>query len=214
MPDTLWPMDDVFVAMVETDAVILTVSADRYDCLVDANNLFRMTGTGQIIPRDPETSGALIASGLFQRSPPAAPRKRCDPPLREAAIDLPASAADIVRSTIQLVMATLAFRRLSFDQLVAKGTPGPTPMPGVAKPTLQRLLAGYRAALPWVPGEGECLQRAFLLHRLLARNGVSADWVFGVRTWPFSAHCWIQIGDCVVGDTVGRVKAYRPIMVV
>lgn len=39
-------------------------------------------------------------------------------------------------------------------------------------------------------------------------------WVFGVRTWPFAAHCWIQIGDLVVGDVLDRVRGYTPIRAV
>jgi hypothetical protein len=77
---------------------------------------------------------------------------------------------------------------------------------------LHALLAAARRARPWLPFEGECLQRTFLLRYFLARSGVATDWVFGVRTWPFSAHCWLQIGDLVVGDRLERVQRFTPIM--
>ena len=42
----------------------------------------------------------------------------------------------------------------------------------------------------------------------------AAVWVFGVRTWPFSAHCWLQIGDAVLDDDPERVGIYPPILAV
>jgi len=74
------------------------------------------------------------------------------------------------------------------------------------------LVGAARIVRPWVPSEGECLQRAFQLRRLLARRGIAVDWVFGVRTWPFGAHCWLQSGDMLVGDRLERVGRYTPIM--
>lgn len=214
MPDMLWPADDAFIAMVETDAIILTVSTDRYACLMDAGDLFGVAENGGIIPADAGAADALLTSGLVHRCQPSKPRKQASRPRNEAPTDAHAPLSAVIRSTVQLSLATLAFRRLSFVELVGAEPPDPKPRPMLDPVTLPRLLAGYRQALPWIPFEGECLQRAFLLRRLLEWHGVQADWVFGVRTWPFSAHCWLQIGDCVVGDTVGRVKSYTPIMVV
>jgi hypothetical protein len=51
-----------------------------------------------------------------------------------------------------------------------------------------------------------------LLLEFLAARGLAADWVFGVRTWPFSAHCWVQAGGIVLNDTVERVAPYRQIL--
>ena len=68
--------------------------------------------------------------------------------------------------------------------------------------------------LPWLPFQGQCLHRAFMLRRLLARRGLSVHWVFGVRTWPFMAHCWLQAGDTLVADDLDRVLGFTPILVV
>ncbi|WP_312062938.1 lasso peptide biosynthesis B2 protein [Brevundimonas sp.] len=50
--------------------------------------------------------------------------------------------------------------------------------------------------------------------RVLASRGRGATWVFGVRTWPFSAHCWLQVGDVLLDDDLDRVALYTPIMAV
>jgi Transglutaminase-like superfamily len=60
----------------------------------------------------------------------------------------------------------------------------------------------------------ECLYDSLALIEYLARHGVYPDWVFGVQTRPFIAHCWVQYGGVVFNDTVEHVSGYTPIMVV
>jgi hypothetical protein len=44
--------------------------------------------------------------------------------------------------------------------------------------------------------------------------GFDADWIIGVRTWPFMAHCWLQVGAVALDDDVERLAAYTPILAV
>jgi hypothetical protein len=60
----------------------------------------------------------------------------------------------------------------------------------------------------------ECLYDSLALLEYLARKSVYPDWVFGVRTRPFAAHCWVQHGGIVLNDTVEHVSGFTPIMVV
>jgi hypothetical protein len=60
----------------------------------------------------------------------------------------------------------------------------------------------------------ECLYDSFALIEFLARYDIYPDWVFGVQTRPFVAHCWVQQDEVVFNDTVERVSGYTPIMVV
>jgi hypothetical protein len=60
----------------------------------------------------------------------------------------------------------------------------------------------------------ECLFDSLALIEFLSRYGIHPDWVFGVQTRPFVAHCWVQYGDMVFNDTVEHVSGYTPIMVV
>ncbi|MDP3399561.1 MAG: lasso peptide biosynthesis B2 protein, partial [Brevundimonas sp.] len=114
---------------------------------------------------------------------------------------------------VSLLRSTLAFRGRPLFRLIEPLAPhgGSAAAP---EDRLARAVAAARSAMPWIPFEGECLQRAFQLRRLLAERGMSVTWVFGVRTWPFAAHCWLQREDLVVGDTVERVSRYVPIMAV
>ena len=56
--------------------------------------------------------------------------------------------------------------------------------------------------------------RSFVLLRFLQRSGLNARWVIGVRTWPFSAHCWLQIDDTALDDAWERLVVYEPILAV
>lgn len=59
-----------------------------------------------------------------------------------------------------------------------------------------------------------CLLESLSLLHVLGRYGIHAHWVFGVRTEPFFAHCWLQKHDCVLSDSLDRVWQFTPIMVV
>lgn len=72
----------------------------------------------------------------------------------------------------------------------------------------------FRQLLPFAPVTGACLLQAEMLLRFLNADGLDADWVFGVRTFPFLAHCWIQCGDHCVSEAPETLTVYRPIMVI
>jgi hypothetical protein len=59
-----------------------------------------------------------------------------------------------------------------------------------------------------------CLFESLAMIEFLASFRVEASWVFGVQTSPFCAHCWVQLGDTVINDTVEHVRGFTPIMVV
>jgi hypothetical protein len=77
---------------------------------------------------------------------------------------------------------------------------------------LVEAFARYRVYL--FTSKDECLHDSLALLEFLARYGIHPDWMFGVQTRPFAAHCWIQHGDIVFNDTVEHISGYTPIMVV
>lgn len=193
--------------------------------LRDANYLV-LAGAGAALRPDPASdflriaddalAAELDAAGLIVRaSPGAAAVGR--PVLPRAARDLP-DAADLVPrggevAALMWVAAETAWRvRFSpFARLVGERAPERPAGDGAA---LLRRAQVFDRLLPWIPWQGECLQRAAMLRRFLQRDGLDAAWVFGVRTWPFRAHCWLQAGDLVLGDRLERVVGYSPVMIV
>ena len=59
-----------------------------------------------------------------------------------------------------------------------------------------------------------CLLDSLTLLHFLNPEGIHPDWVFGVKTEPFDAHCWIQQGEVLLNDVPDRVRQYSPILVV
>ena len=74
--------------------------------------------------------------------------------------------------------------------------------------------AGFARSRLCVPVETSCLLDSLALTRYLARRGMAGYVVFGVTDSPFAAHCWVQVGELVLNDTVGNTMAYMPIRVV
>ncbi len=59
-----------------------------------------------------------------------------------------------------------------------------------------------------------CLLDSLTLLHFLSADGICPDWVFGVKTEPFDAHCWVQQGEVLLNDVPDRVRQYSPILVV
>jgi len=76
------------------------------------------------------------------------------------------------------------------------------------------LVAVFSVLRPYFPEKSSCLLDSFMLIEFLARYGIRPHWVFGVRTAPFSAHCWVQHEDLVLNDTPDHVGTFVPIMAV
>jgi hypothetical protein len=74
-------------------------------------------------------------------------------------------------------------------------------------------VALFYAARPFLfSSRSACLFDSLALLLFLRRIGVYPEWIFGVRTGPFAAHCWLQSGHIVLNDTVENVRSYTPIM--
>lgn len=59
-----------------------------------------------------------------------------------------------------------------------------------------------------------CLFNALTLVHFLSSFGYSPSWVIGVRTRPWGAHSWVQLGDMVLDGSAEHVLEYVPILVI
>lgn len=57
-----------------------------------------------------------------------------------------------------------------------------------------------------------CYFDCAVLMFFLLRNGVSAEWIFGVRMEPYRAHCWVQSGSILLTDALLHVRKFTPLM--
>lgn len=212
---TVWPADGVHFAWIGRDIVTLDLGRDAYGLLTDAADRIRPGPSRRILLDDPDNLAPLVDAGLVTTIPRiAAQQKSVLPPTHAL---LPGEGGDVglaarLIAAVNAVEATIRFRRRSLGALLGDAA---VPQPVRATPApVQDLYAAFDAILPWIPWEGECLQRAFMLHRHLVKAGQPALWVIGVRTWPFLAHAWVQVGSEVVGDSLERVRTFEPILAV
>lgn len=72
----------------------------------------------------------------------------------------------------------------------------------------------FRQVRPWIyTARNNCLFDALVFTDYLLRLGFDAVFVIGVRTRPFEAHAWTQIGTALVDDLPERVQTFTPIVV-
>lgn len=210
----LWLAQDVHAVALDADIVVLDAASDAYLCLVGASALISL-GSERSVSADPAAAETLREAGLVAPHPSGASRPI--PP--KPTIDLPDATREAqgreLRAAAWAGAATaIDFRRRSFRQLLARAGQRP---PGQTAASADEVLAAaavFMRLRPWSPVGGACLMRSYYLLRHLRILGFDADWIIGVRTWPFMAHCWLQVGAVALDDDVERLTAYTPILAV
>jgi hypothetical protein len=92
---------------------------------------------------------------------------------------------------------------------LARGCPEADPV------RLRALVAAFTRLRPlFYTLRAACLLDSLTLVHFLGVDGIHPDWVFGVKTEPFDAHCWVQQGEVVLNDVPDRVRQYSPILIV
>ncbi|KAF1716852.1 hypothetical protein CSC74_08225 [Pseudoxanthomonas yeongjuensis] len=72
----------------------------------------------------------------------------------------------------------------------------------------------FSRARRYVPIEPSCLLDSLSLVRFLSRRRLSANIVIGVTLNPFAAHCWVQVGELVLNETLSDANAHTLIRVI
>ena len=201
-------------AAIDDDLVLLDAQVGAYHCLAGAGPALQPDGR-TLVGLDGALAAALATAGLAApldgsttpRPPPPRPRATA---LRSAYP--PPRPGDLGEAAFGLLELLRRYRGRTFAQILAAAR---DPMPTVRRQPapLAEVLDRFQGWVPYAPVSGKCLLRSFLLLRLLRRQGHDAMWVFGVTTWPFAAHCWLQVEDLVLDDELDRVATYTPIMV-
>lgn len=214
MPLALAP--HIHLAVLGDDAVLLDTAADAYLCVPDGRRLLRPTADGAAVsPTSPDVTTQLTEAGYIDPQAPPAPRRRADLPRRDLGdpvAEEPVSAQDLLRLAGALWDLFWRYRGRPLPAILAWVRRGPPRCPDPAE--VARLARVFQRAAVWLPMPRKCLVRSFVLLRFLQRSGQDARWVFGVTTWPFSAHCWLQLGDMALDDWAERLVIYEPILVV
>lgn len=211
--------DDVSMAVAGGDLIFLDVAQDAYLCLPGGARTVRRDVCGLII-EDHDLALELAQAGLVEARTGARIAQR---PAPTPEFDLGALAVPQATRRERLAFGGTIFRMRrryhgkSLSQLVgfarARGE-GMSRYSGRAPAeALIRRAAVFDRLLPWAPRQEACLFRSFMLLSFLREQAQDANWVFGVRTRPFEAHCWVQAGPVVLNDSLDHVRNFVPIMV-
>ncbi len=77
-----------------------------------------------------------------------------------------------------------------------------------------KLTSAFSKLRPVFPRNYLCLFDSIALIEFLSQYRIFPTLVFGVRPEPFGAHCWVQMADMVLNDTVEYASAFTPIMAI
>ena len=75
------------------------------------------------------------------------------------------------------------------------------------------LASAFLRARRYVSAIDQCLVRGLAMKRMAMRQKLDARLVIGV-TMPFSAHCWVQVGEIILTDPLDMVRPFQPILAV
>ncbi len=208
--------DHVFAVTIGHDLIVFHSGADRYLALVDAVASPAQCGVAtnyQDILLDTGAARRLIeAALLFQSSEVPVTREALKPVAGAHRPELEAQLR-ILPGDLARLIAAMAYAewRLYRGRSCRRfaGTRGQ----GSRRPGLNGALARLRETRLLMPHPRRCLPSSMIAAKFLLGLGHVTDIVFGVRSHPFAAHCWIEIDGVVLDDDVDRVRAFTPIAV-
>jgi len=202
---------DIHAVRSGRDLILLDLAADDYLCLPECGPL---EVSGGVVRGPLDTLLRLAAEELLAPDHAPASDRPAPPALPRTSLSLPDQVRLTPRdlATFAGIWLDAAGRRPTLETLAARmrGRRGRRDDPAAIAARVEL----FNRLLPLAPRTGACLLQAELLLRFLNAADLDADWVFGVRTWPFLAHCWLQIGDVCVSQAADTLTIYRPIMVI
>ena len=219
---------DTFFCFRADTAVFLDLARDRYLELTasDVPLLRSLIARGAVTPEVETLGTSLLTNGLLTRGDhlgrPFAPTEVA--PARATLVDewLDESPRiglnHVLRFIVSWSVAAFALHlgiRYATIHVGRRRTRGDSHTPPFDIDKARTLLRVFRYLRPLLfAAEDHCLLNSLALLEFLAWYRLHPNWVFGVRTTPFQAHCWLQHGDLVLDDRLAHLVPYTPIMVV
>jgi hypothetical protein len=207
---------DVHLVAKDRDLVLLDIAADRYICIPRGADAVSIGTAGAVHFRRAEDARLFQQAGYLSTNPEPAARLGDGPPRPTFGWDDGAPpprvpAPDAARLAAAVTDAFLHYRGRSFRSILSHASKGALPAEPRISDDLLRRVRQFHQAVIWTPTPGKCLARSFLLLRFLRRCGLDARWVIAVRTWPFAAHCWLQVENLALDDFPERLAVFTPI---
>jgi len=200
------------------DLVFLNLADGAYDLMAGAADLAQVSPSGRRLElADTDLEAELRSEGrIVDRADLSDDRPLPDLPRRSALTEPPPAWSGSEWSRLVAAWADLGFTYRGRPFLASIQRPGRTVEAPTASPgAILRRARGVHQHLPWIPMQGDCMFRcALLLRALTPTERANVRWVFGVKTWPFYAHCWLQYDDVALTDHHEPLAGFSPIYAV
>ena len=205
---------------VEGQTLCLDVAENGYFSLnAEAGNIVQRLADGEIQPiEDQQRLSTLVEKGILieiagdseWRPPFCQPNADMDPVAGSAHVtELILAVAAQLHAEWQIRQRPLA---QILDSFTKRKSASRTSLDTGQAARLRRQIAGFGAANLLLGSTDRCLATSLAFASLCLRRGFPASLIFGVRTGPFTAHCWVQHHDIVLNDNIERVRLYTPIL--
>lgn len=206
--------DDLHFCIISSCVIFLDLASDRYFMLegAGANCFERFVHNG--------ASGSdhrwLANRGILTQSCSNEMHISVDPALPLSSVfELNLPQPSLWR-TAQAVGTVIAFRnclkRRSLQSVLARLAQRRPPIGTADSGTYLAVAAAFNRSKRYVSAHKTCLPRGLAMTHILFGLGIDATLIFGV-TLPFSAHCWVQVGNIVLTDPIDRALGFKPILV-
>lgn len=218
--------DDISYCRVGERLVFLDVGNDQYFQLPHAMEkalTAYMNGYGYTIP---DMDALVKRRILVEQTSRAGVTRSSINPVARSAMETSLSSRNLRFSELMEVFAIVMMTRMKLKICTLKSVldglaadrniqlAGTRPLAELSERFLFGAAATFCHARLYVPIEMRCLLDSIAMARFLLRRGIHARIVFGIALDPFSAHCWVQVDDLVLNDTVGNVTSHTPIRLV
>lgn len=211
----------VHLADVDGDLVLLDARRNAYFCVPRASAVALkpiLSGNHRSRP-DAEMLDELEAAGLFGlidgRGAPAAPARRAVTDLGQfAGARARATPMRCWRLSVAVASAQFALRARAPEHWLGAVARRNAALTKADTPLVHALARFAVDSQPIFPRTARCLPSSMSMINFLHSYGYAVRWVFGVRTYPFEAHCWVEAGGVVLNDSVEHIRSFTPIVAV
>jgi hypothetical protein len=206
--------------LVDGQAVFLDLAGDRYFRLGASRNADFVAAISGL-PTAPDAIGELMRAGVpFDGQTCLAREGRTSCEVRRQAADVlsgPFRLEDVAQALwLQRRIENRLARRGLKDSLaeVCRRRAGRRIGSASNEGKAARILRAFEYSRLLRSPANRCFPRSLAVATALARHGIHAEVVIGVKLEPFAAHCWVQRRDEVLNDTVEEVGKFTPILVI
>ena len=214
--------EDLYWCICGGRAIFLDLKADRYFCLPrETNAAFLRVAGNKTQVQDSERLDPLVRRGLLiagdartaMQSPAAIAMPQSDflsdPDGRTGLFNIMRA----ICSELRTAWLLRGNRLLEVIEIVRETSPRTSLVPRDQHRSIQSLVRAASATALVLRSHDRCLVRGLAFHRSCRKRGLNTRLVIGVIAHPFTAHCWVQLGDVVLVGGYEQARLYTPILV-